>query len=103
MNISELRQTIHQEIDRLPEQALDQIFQIIQQMSQTSTKSAIDPLADFIGQVDHGNLAKNIDDALIHTPEIKIQEIMALADLGSSFNFLNDEPDLYTLEDGEPV
>lgn len=64
MTISELRQTIHQEIDRLPEQALDQILQLIQQVSQTPTKSAIDPLADFIGQVDHGNLAKNIDQDL---------------------------------------
>ncbi|GAA6621996.1 hypothetical protein [Scytonema sp. NUACC26] len=31
------------------------------------------------------------------------QEIIKLAEMGSSFNFLNDEPDIYTLEDGEPV
>jgi hypothetical protein len=29
-------------------------------------------------------------------------EIMQLAEKGSSFDFLYNEPDLYTLEDGEP-
>lgn len=31
------------------------------------------------------------------------RDIMVLAQRGGSFDFLNDEPDLYTLEDGEPV
>ncbi len=31
------------------------------------------------------------------------QEIIKLAEMGNSFNFLYDEPDIYTLEDGEPV
>ncbi len=35
--------------------------------------------------------------------EPSTQEIMKLAEIGNSFNFLDDEPDLYTLEDGEPV
>jgi hypothetical protein len=30
-------------------------------------------------------------------------EIMRLAGLGGSFDFLNDEPDIYTIEDGEPI
>jgi DNA-directed RNA polymerase sigma subunit (sigma70/sigma32) len=30
-------------------------------------------------------------------------EIMRLAELGGSFDFLKDEPDIYTLEDGEPI
>jgi hypothetical protein len=30
-------------------------------------------------------------------------EMMALAQSGNSFDFLHDEPDLYTLADGEPV
>ncbi|MGH1397448.1 MAG: hypothetical protein ACRAVC_25930 [Trichormus sp.] len=30
-------------------------------------------------------------------------EIMELADRSKVFNFLYDEPDLYTLEDGEPI
>ncbi len=30
-------------------------------------------------------------------------EIMHLAEKGKVFDFLHDEPDLYSLEDGEPV
>jgi len=43
MTISELRHTIHQEIDRLPEQALDQIFQIIQQVSPKNLAENLEP------------------------------------------------------------
>ncbi len=35
--------------------------------------------------------------------EPSTQELMQLALFGGSFNFLDDEPDIYTLEDGEPV
>ena len=31
------------------------------------------------------------------------QEMIALAEASNVFNFLHDEPDLYSLEDGEPV
>ncbi|MGL6284599.1 MAG: hypothetical protein ACRC2J_19510 [Microcoleaceae cyanobacterium] len=31
------------------------------------------------------------------------QELIQLAEQGDSFNFLNDEPDLYSVVDGEPV
>ena len=30
-------------------------------------------------------------------------EITQLAQSGGSFQFLDDEPDIYTLEDGEPI
>lgn len=30
-------------------------------------------------------------------------EIMHLAQTGGSFDWLKDEPDLYTLQDGEPI
>ncbi|BAZ15083.1 hypothetical protein NIES4071_69530 [Calothrix sp. NIES-4071] len=30
-------------------------------------------------------------------------DIMTLAQRGGSFDFLNEEQDLYTLEDGEPI
>jgi hypothetical protein len=36
-------------------------------------------------------------------PEPSIQELMRLANQGGAFDFLHDEPNLYTLEDGEPV
>ncbi len=36
-------------------------------------------------------------------PEPSTQELMHLADRGDAFDFLHDEPDLYTIEDGEPI
>lgn len=35
--------------------------------------------------------------------EISIKELMSLAMIGGSFDFLNHEPDIYSIEDGEPV
>jgi hypothetical protein len=40
---------------------------------------------------------------LTEYPEITTQEIMQIAQNGGAFDFLHDEPDLYTLEDGEPI
>jgi hypothetical protein len=81
MTITEIRQTIHQEINQLSEEKLNQVLQFIHQVNQEN----------------------NINHALTNTPEITTQEIMALADIGGSFNFLNNELDLYTLEDGKFV
>lgn len=36
-------------------------------------------------------------------PGPSTQELMHLAQQGGAFDFLHDEPDLYTLEDGEPI
>ncbi len=38
------------------------------------------------------------DDSLIST-----RDIVNLAQKSHSFDFLKDEPDIYTLEDGEPI
>jgi hypothetical protein len=35
--------------------------------------------------------------------EVSTKEMMSLAIVGGSFDFLHDEPDIYSLEDGEPV
>jgi hypothetical protein len=35
--------------------------------------------------------------------EVTTQEIMQIAQQGGAFDFLHDEPDIYTLEDGEPI
>jgi hypothetical protein len=35
--------------------------------------------------------------------EVSTKEIMNLAMVDGSFDFLNDESDIYSLEDGEPV
>jgi len=37
------------------------------------------------------------------TSEPSTQELMRLAQSSSSFNFLQEEPDIYTIKDGEPV
>jgi hypothetical protein len=37
------------------------------------------------------------------TSEPTTYEIMKLAQSGGAFDFLADEPDLYSLEDGEPI
>jgi hypothetical protein len=36
-------------------------------------------------------------------PDWTSEELMQLAMQGGAFNFLRDEPDIYTLEDGEPI
>ncbi|MEZ2230690.1 hypothetical protein [Microcoleus sp.] len=38
-----------------------------------------------------------------HIPYPSIVEITQLAQSGGAFQFLDDEPDIYTLEDGEPI
>lgn len=35
--------------------------------------------------------------------EPSTQELMQIAQTGNSFDFLRDEPDIYSLKDGEPV
>jgi hypothetical protein len=37
------------------------------------------------------------------TPEPSTLELMQLADHGGAFDFWRDEPEIYTLEDGEPI
>ena len=61
MTTTEIRQEILQKINSLAEPQLDQILQFINQVDQLTPKSIIDPLADFIGKVEHGSLAQNID------------------------------------------
>ncbi len=34
--------------------------------------------------------------------DIPVRGVMRLAEIGGAFDWLNDEPDLYSLEDGEP-
>ena len=47
---------------------------------------------------------KNFEEKLFFdNNQISTQELINLAQKGNSFNFLADEPDIYTLEDGESV
>lgn len=36
-------------------------------------------------------------------PEPSTPELLQLAQTGGAFDFLQDEPDIYTLADGEPI
>ncbi len=40
---------------------------------------------------------------LAELPEPSTQELAQLSMQGNSFRFLENEPDLYTLDDGEPI
>ena len=47
---------------------------------------------------------KNFEEKLFFdNNQIRTQELINLAQKGNSFDFLADEPDIYTLEDGESV
>ncbi len=37
------------------------------------------------------------------TSEPSTQELITIAQSGGSFDFLQNEPDIYTLDDGEPI
>ncbi len=39
----------------------------------------------------------------VETNQVTTQEIRNLTKQSNSFDFLNDEPDLYTLDDGEAI
>ena len=65
-SFANLRQEVLQEINKLPDNQLIQVLQFIHKIaisSPTTTDEDIlnDPLADFIGGVEHGNLAQDSD------------------------------------------
>jgi hypothetical protein len=65
-----IKQTLINAIEQLPEQQLVEVLQYVQHLShvQESTLHAktdrVDPLSEFIGAVDCGSLAANLDDEL---------------------------------------
>jgi hypothetical protein len=48
-------------------------------------------------------LEQRLSRELAEYPEVTTQELMMLAEKGGSFDFWHNEPDLYTLVDGEPI
>jgi len=46
---------------------------------------------------------KLLEQLFFDNSEPSTQELMNLAQIGGSFDFLHGEPDIYTLEDGEPI
>jgi hypothetical protein len=48
-------------------------------------------------------LEQRLSEELAEYPEVTTPELMMLAEKGGSFDFLHNEPDLYAVEDGEPI
>lgn len=63
---------------------VDSLFQVIQALS--PQEQAV--LAEKLGEI---------------VQEPTLQELTQLVQAGGSFEFLQDEPNLYTLDDGEPL
>jgi hypothetical protein len=64
-----IRQQVLQEINKLPDQQLNQVLQFLNNIKITSTirnneNILNDPLADFIGGVENGTLAQGCDQEL---------------------------------------
>lgn len=67
--IANLRQLVLEEINQIPDEQLSQVLQFIHVLISTSQLKKDedlinDPLAEFIGAVEHGSLAQNIDQEL---------------------------------------
>ena len=63
----------------------------------------VDSLITIIGSLSEEE-RKNFEEKLFFdNNQITTQELINLAQKGNSFDFLADEPDIYTLEDGESV
>lgn len=65
------KQALLNAIEQLPEQQLIEVLQYVQHLSPTqkstlptSPNQVVDPLAEFIGAVDRGSLAADLDDEL---------------------------------------
>lgn len=65
------KQALLNAINQLPEQQLIEVLQYVQHLSHaqkstlpTKTERSFDPLSEFIGAVDSGSLAANLDDEL---------------------------------------
>ena len=63
----------------------------------------VDSLITIIGSLSEEE-RKNFEEKLFFdNNQIRTQELINLAQKRNSFDFLADEPDIYTLEDGESV
>ena len=67
--IANLRQVVLEEINQIPDEQLSQVLQFLHVLISNSQLKKDedfinDPLAEFIGGVEHGSLAQNIDQEL---------------------------------------
>jgi hypothetical protein len=69
----------------------------------TINTQLVDSLIQVILALSSNEQALLLDKLLGEIPYPSTTEMMHLADKGGSFEFWQDEPELYTLDDGEPV
>ena len=69
----------------------------------TTTTQLVDSLIQVILSLSSNEQALLLDKLWGEIPYPSTTEMMHLADKGGSFEFWQDEPELYTLDDGEPV
>ncbi len=69
----------------------------------TTNTQLVDSLIQVILSLSSNEQALLLDKLLGEIPYPSTTEMMHLADKGGSFEFWQDEPELYTLDDGEPV
>jgi hypothetical protein len=73
------------------------------QMNQTVNLQLVESLVQAIRSLsvtEQALLERKLFDDI---PDPCIQDLMSLADRGGAFDFLHDEPNIYTMNDGEPV
>lgn len=63
----------------------------------------IESLVQVIQSLSANEQALLLDKLLSEIPYPSTPEMMHLAEQGKSFDFWHNEPDVYTLDDGEPV
>ncbi|MCH2243106.1 MAG: hypothetical protein MK111_00430 [Crocosphaera sp.] len=63
----------------------------------------VDSLITIIGSLSEEERKTFEEKLFFDNNQIRTQELINLAQKGNSFDFLADEPDIYTLEDGESV
>ena len=63
----------------------------------------VDSLITIIGSLSEEERKTFEEKLFFDNNQFRTQELINLAQKGNSFDFLADEPDIYTLEDGESV
>ncbi len=69
----------------------------------TTNTQLVDSLIQVILALSSNEQALLLDRLLGEVPYPSTTELIHLAEKGGSFDFWQDEPELYTLNDGEPV
>lgn len=86
-----------QEIELMSEKQLSEMLILAQKIRQKSSEK----LSKLMDEISEKAQAKGLTPEILE--EITTEQIIDLANSSSAFNFLNNEPDIYNLEDGEAI